>query len=166
MCLQQMFSMNLSFCCCELILKAVRMKYRIAKIIEQSKRSHYFVFASQLIEVLLSFFCSCYNWSRCFSFLFFYLMNNAQSYAFAETWFIAETDVISRTSVYITSNSFFDSCFHCLFLASLEIRRILLLIRASLLSVSHSWKSVSFFFVVASSLKEKQFSSAEDMYLF
>ncbi len=158
--------MSLSFCCCELILRAVRMKYRIAKIIEQSKRSHYFVFASWLIEVLLSFFCSCYNWSRCFSFSFFYLTNNAQSYASAETWFTAETDIISRTFVYITSNSFFDSCFRCLFLASLEIRRILLLIRASLLNVSHLRKSVSLFFVVASSLKERQFSSAEDTRLF
>ncbi len=158
--------MNLSFCCCELILKAVRMKYRIAKIIEQSKRSRYFVFASWLVEVLLSFFCSCYNWSRCFSFFFYYLMNNAWSYASAETWFTAETDVISCTSVYIASNSFFDSCFRCLFLASLKIRRILLLIRASLLSVNHSRKSVSFFFAVVSSLKERQFSSAEDTCLF
>ncbi len=142
------------------------MKYRIAKIIEQSKKSCYFVFASQLIEVLLSFFCSCYNWSRCFSFFFFYLMNNAQSYASAETWFTAETDIISRTSVYIALNSFFDSHFHCLFLANLEIRWILFLIRASLLSVNHSRKSVSFFFTVASSLKEKQFSLAENTHLF
>jgi len=158
--------MSLSFCRCELILKAVKMKYRIAKIIKQSKRSHYFVFASQLVEVLLSFFCSCYNWSRCFSFSFFYLTNNAQSYASAETWFTAETDVISRTSVYIASSLFFDSRFRCLFLASLEIRRTLLLIRASLLSVNHSRKSVSLFFAVASSLKEKQFLSAEDTRLF
>ncbi len=158
--------MNLSFCCCELILRAMKMKYRIAKIIEQLKRYYYFVFASRLVEVLLSFFCSCYNWSRCFSFLFFYLTNNAQSYASAETWFTAETDVISRTFVYIASNSFFDSRFRCLFLASLEIRRILLLVRASLLSVSHSRKSVSFFFAVASSLKKRQFSSAKDTRLF
>ncbi len=158
--------MSLSFCRCELILRAVRMKYRIAKIIEQSKRPRYFVFASRLIEVLLSFFCSCYNWSRCFSFFFFYLMNNARSYASAETWFTAKTDVISRTSVYIASNSFFDSRFRCLFLASLEIRWTLLLIRASLLSVNHSRKSVSLFFAVVSSLKERQFSSAEDTRLF
>ncbi len=158
--------MSLLFCRCELILRAVKMKYRIAKIIEQSKRPRYFVFASRLVEVLLSFFCSCYNWSRCFSFPFFYLMNNARSYASAETWFTAETDAISRTSVYIASNSFFDSRFRCLFLASLEIRRILLLIRASLLSASHSRKPVSLFFAVASSLKERQFSSAEDTRLF
>ncbi len=158
--------MSLSFCRCELILKAVRMKYRIAKIIKQLKRSRYFVFASQLIKVLLLFFCNCYNWSRCFSFFFFYLMNNAQSYASAETWFTAETDIISRTSVYIALNSFFDFRFRCLFLASLEIKWILLLIRASLLSINHSRKSVSLFFAIASSLKERQFSSVEDTHFF
>ncbi len=158
--------MNLLFCCCELILRAVKMKYRIAKIIKQLKRSCYFVFASQLVEVLLSFFCSCYNWSRCFSFFFFYLMNNAWSYASAETWFTAKIDIISYTSVYIALNLFFDSCFCCLFLASLEIRRILLLIKTSLLNVNYSRKSVSLFFAVASSLKEKQFLSAEDTCLF
>ncbi len=158
--------MNLLFCRCELILRAVRIKYRIAKIIKQSKRSRYFVFASQLVEILLSFFCSCYNWSRCFSFLFFYLMNNVQSYASAETWFTIETDIIFHTFIYITLNSFFDSCFRCLFLANLEIRWILLLIRASLLNVNHSRKSVSFFFAVAFSLKERQFLSAEDTHFF
>ncbi len=125
-------------------------------------------------------FCFCFSTHRSSSFFllqllqlikmlfffFFYLMNNVQSYASAETWFTVEIDVISRTSVYIASNSFFDSHFRCLFLASLEIRRTLLLIRASLLSVNHSRKSVSLFFAVASSLKEKQFSSAEDTHLF
>ncbi len=158
--------MSLSFCYCELILRIVKMKYRIAKIIKQSKRSCYFVFASQLVEVLLSFFCSCYNWSRCFSFLFFYLMNNVQSYAFVETWFTVETDVISCTFIYIALNSFFDFCFCCLFLASLEIRWTLLLIRMSFLSVNHLQKSVSFFFIIAFSLKEKQFSSVEDTHFF